>query len=112
MSRLTAREMYLIMRGHQRFMPDPQTLFTVPTTELAVNQRTQRGLTCGAWPSPAGKRSPSKTSSTRIPGTQRPFSSAPRMAAAPVQSAATFGSNALKPPIGVRAEPNDHHRLN
>jgi hypothetical protein len=82
--------------------PEPQTRLIV--VALVVTGRPARSVACraGAWPTPAWRTCPMRTSSTGAPSGRSARSSADRMATPPSSTAGVVDRAPANLPIGVR----------
>ncbi len=84
------------------FMPEPQTLLTVVQGTDCGSPAPMAAWRAGAWPTPAGRTLPMKTSPAAS-GSRPARLTAAAMAAAPSAGARRAASWPWKPPMGVRA---------
>ena len=84
------------------FSPEPQTRLIV--VALVVTGSPARSAACraGAWPTPAWRTWPIRTSSIGVPSGRRARSTAARMATPPSSTAGVPASAPPNLPIGVR----------
>src|SRR5512133_355036 len=84
------------------FMPEPHILDSVTAPPLLGRPALNAAWRAGAWPWPAIRQLPNRTSPTESPGTPA-RSSAALMAAPPRSWADSDEKSPWKPPMGVRA---------
>ncbi len=83
--------------------PEPQTRLIVVAEVVSGRPPASAAWRAGAWPTPAWRTWPIRTSSTGVPWGSPARSTAARIATPPSSTAGTLESAPPKRPIGVRA---------